>query len=112
MSFAVLPCITPEVVNLIRTIIMLCIIAISSSVVGFCLDVIGPKRKLLCFIRRNGIPSVVTVLLIVAAIGVCYLTIKALKLAVYSANPKAVIQVTYAYGCYCIAIAELHNSKA
>ncbi|XP_022184646.2 transmembrane protein 127 isoform X1 [Nilaparvata lugens] len=102
---AVLRCITPEVVNLMRTVIMICIIAIIFSVVGFCLDVIGPKSKLLCFIRRNGIPCVASVLLIVLAISLCYWTTKAIKSAIFAANSQAIIQVTYAPGCYLIAIA-------
>ncbi|XP_039282433.1 uncharacterized protein LOC111043911 isoform X2 [Nilaparvata lugens] len=45
------------------------------------------------------------VLLIVLAISLCYWTTKAIKSAIFAANSQAIIQVTYAPGCYLIAIA-------
>ncbi|CAB0014398.1 unnamed protein product, partial [Nesidiocoris tenuis] len=54
----VLHCVTPEVLNLMRILIMLCILCIFYSMVGFCLDVIGPSKKSLRFIRRNALPSI------------------------------------------------------
>lgn len=106
-SNTVLKCVTPEVVKLIRMIILLCIAAIFCSIVGFCLDVIGPKKKLLRIIRQNGLPSIITVLLIVTTSGVSYLVATALQNAAYKAHQKdpASIQVAFDIGYYTITIA-------
>ena len=58
--FKVLACVTPDVVNLMYVLILLCLIAIFWSMVGFCLDVIGPNKKTLRFIRRNALPPIWT----------------------------------------------------
>lgn len=61
MSFvSVLRCVTPEVANLMRIMIILCILAVFSSLVGFCLDVVGPTKKILNNLRKNAVPSIAT----------------------------------------------------
>ncbi|PSN50160.1 hypothetical protein C0J52_11969 [Blattella germanica] len=55
-----LQCVTPEIANLMRVIIMLCFLAMISSLLGFFLDIVGPTRKILKIIQRNSIPSIFT----------------------------------------------------
>lgn len=43
-----------------RIIILLCFLAMLSSLVGFFLDIVGPTRKIFKIIRRNAIPSIFT----------------------------------------------------
>lgn len=97
-----LQCVTPEVVNCMRIIILLCFFAIISSMVGFFLDIVGPTRRVLKIIRRNAIPSICTVIWVIAIIGVCYyITVILENLDTHDSK----IQVTYEYGCYTITAA-------
>lgn len=104
-SNEILPCVTPEVANLMRIMITLCILAVFSSLVGFCLDVFGPTKKILNNLRKNAIPSIATVLLVTSVIGVCYLISRSLEITIYEMNPHVNVQVAYEYGCYTITAA-------
>ncbi|XP_073998062.1 transmembrane protein 127-like [Rhodnius prolixus] len=101
----VMYCITPDVLNLMRVLIMLCVLCIFYSMIGFCLDVIGPTKKSLRFIRRNSLPSIWAVLTVVAIVGVCYLITRSLEHAVRNMNSTYGIHITYEYGCYAITAA-------
>lgn len=92
-----LRCVTPEIANLMRVIIILCFMAMSCSLVGFFLDIVGPTKRVMKIVQRNSIPSIFTVLWVVAIIGVCYDITKLLE--------ASGIQVYYEYGCYTITAA-------
>ncbi|KAF6200132.1 hypothetical protein GE061_006433 [Apolygus lucorum] len=101
----VLQCVTPEVLNLMRVLIMLCILCIFYSMVGFCLDIIGPSKKSLRFIRRNALPSIWSVLTAVAVVGVSYLVTRSLELSIRAIRPHEPVHITYEYGCYTVTAA-------
>lgn len=71
--------------------------AMSCSLVGFFLDIMGPTKRVMKIVQRNSIPSIFTVLWVVAIIGVCYDITKLLE--------TSGIQVYYEYGCYTITAA-------
>ncbi|XP_067003438.1 transmembrane protein 127 [Anabrus simplex] len=100
-----LQCVTPEIANLMRIIILLCFLAMISSLIGFFLDIVGPTRKTLKVIRRNGIPSTITVLWVVAIVGLCYYITLLLEVAVREMHPGYRVHVSYEYGCYTITAA-------
>ncbi|GLG95588.1 RING-box protein 1A [Gryllus bimaculatus] len=97
-----LQCVTPEIATLMRIIILLCFMAMISSLVGFFLDIVGPTKKVLKVVRRNAVPSIITVILVVIIIGVCYyitLLLENVGMQEYK------VQVSYEYGCYTITAA-------
>lgn len=100
-----LQCVTSEIANLMRIIILLCFMAMISSLIGFFLDIVGPTRKILKVIRRNGIPSTLTVVWVVIIIGVCYYVTLLLEAAVREMHPGYKVHVSYEYGCYTITAA-------
>ncbi|KAJ9594352.1 hypothetical protein L9F63_014228 [Diploptera punctata] len=104
-SSGTLQCVTPEIANLMRVIIVLCFMAIISSLVGFFLDIIGPTKKILKIVQKNSIPSIFTVLWVVAIIGVCYDIATLLEEILQTMNPTSEVQVSYEYGCYTITAA-------
>ncbi|XP_067126468.1 transmembrane protein 127-like [Centruroides vittatus] len=65
-------CVTPAIVNVIRTVIALCFIAILTTLVQFFFDTIGVRNKWLKTIRRNSLFNILTVLLCVVVIGLCF----------------------------------------
>ncbi|KAK9508859.1 hypothetical protein O3M35_006318 [Rhynocoris fuscipes] len=98
----VMVCITPDVLNLMRVLILLCVLSIFYSMIGFCLDIIGPTKKSLRFMRRNSLPSIWAVLTVVTIVGVCYLVSRSLEYEVRNMFPANPIHITYEYGCYAI----------
>lgn len=101
----VLQCITPEVLNLMRVLVMLSFLCIFCSMVGFCLDMIGPTKKSLRFVRRNGLPSTWAVLIIITMVGVCYLVTNALEYAIQELYESRRFHIAYGYGVYTITAA-------
>ncbi|XP_014241090.1 transmembrane protein 127-like [Cimex lectularius] len=101
----VFDCVTPEVLNLMRVLIMLCILCIFHSMVGFALDVIGPSKMSLRFIRRNALPSIWSVLTVVTIVGVCYLVTRSLDYSMRTMYPTNIGMVTYENGCYTVTVA-------
>lgn len=65
-------CVTPAIANLMRTIIAFCFIAILSTLLQFFFDTIGVMNKWLKIIRRNSLCNILTVLLCVIIIGLCF----------------------------------------
>ncbi|XP_049952780.1 transmembrane protein 127-like [Schistocerca serialis cubense] len=98
-------CMNQEIANLMRTVILLCFMAMSSSLLGFFLDIIGPTTKILRTIRRNAIPSIFTVICVVAIIGLCYYITTLLQRVIQNSNPEREVKVAYEYGCYTITAA-------
>lgn len=67
-----LGCATPQIIALKRAIIGLCFLAIMSSSIQFFLDIIGAKRKWVNTMRTHAVGNIITVLLCVLIIGLCY----------------------------------------
>ncbi|XP_071448521.1 transmembrane protein 127-like [Hetaerina americana] len=107
-----LPCVTPEIANLMRILIVMCFLAMASSLFGFFLDIIGPTKKSLQFIQRNSLPSIVTVLWVVGIIGVCYYITILIESSLQSQYPNSNVFVTYEYGCYTITAAGAASNVA
>ncbi|KAI2798710.1 hypothetical protein BLOT_010687 [Blomia tropicalis] len=67
-----LTCVTPQILALKRTIIGLCFLAIMCSLIQFFMDIIGTKRKWVNSMRSHAVGNIITVLLCVLIIGLCY----------------------------------------
>nr|CAD7588924.1 unnamed protein product [Timema genevievae] len=98
-------CATPEIATLMRLLILLCFMAMISSLVGFFLDIVGPTKKIFKIIRRNSVPSIFTVVWVVVIVGICYYVSIRLTTVVQNMNPESEVQVSYEYGCYTITAA-------
>ena len=53
-------CLTPPIVNLLKVILMLDLMAVIMSFVGFILDILRTKSRMLFFIRSNGLFTIST----------------------------------------------------
>ncbi len=53
-------CLTPTIVNLFKIILMLVIIGIILSFIGFLLDILGTKSRLSLAVRANGLLTIPT----------------------------------------------------
>ncbi|XP_054259096.1 uncharacterized protein LOC128983714 [Macrosteles quadrilineatus] len=100
-----LACVTPDIANLMHILIILSILAILSSSVGFCLDMIGPTKHPLKVLRRNAIPSISTVFIVITMIGTSYFVTRSVEESILEMNILTDMQITYDYGCYVITAA-------
>lgn len=65
-------CVTPEIVSLMRMVIVLIFLLISTALMQMLLDMNGPSSAFLKALQRNAIPSIFSVLLCVVSVGLCY----------------------------------------
>ncbi|KAI5646006.1 hypothetical protein NE865_01899 [Phthorimaea operculella] len=94
------PCITPEIITLMRVLILLCFMVLLCSCIGVLINLTSLNSKVIKMMRRNAIPSIMSVFWVIAIVGVCYYTTVVLGNA-NSTNPNT-IQVDYEYGFYTI----------
>lgn len=94
------PCITPEIITLMRVLIILCIMVLLSSSIGVIINLTSLNSKALKMLRRNAIPSIMCVFWVIAIVGVCYYTTVVLG-NTNNSDPNT-IQVDYEYGFYTI----------
>lgn len=73
-NMAMSNCVTPKIVGLMKTNIVLCLGAIACSLVQFLWDSLGLRSKKALMLRRSAVGSTTTVILCVASIGICYYT--------------------------------------
>lgn len=97
------PCITPDIVNLMRSLILLCFMVLLCSFFGVILNLTNVSSKALRLIRRNAILSILCVFWVIAIVGVCYYTTVILE--TQGDTPPRTIQVDYEYGFYTITAA-------
>ncbi|XP_042858221.1 transmembrane protein 127-like [Penaeus japonicus] len=65
-------CVTPEIVTLMRVVIGLIFVMICASLIQMMLDITGPTGRVLKCVRKNAIAGIVSVLVCVVCVGVCY----------------------------------------
>lgn len=65
-------CVDAVLVSVLRSILALTILSTFCTLVAFVLDIIGPKKKFLMIIRRNGMLNIAAVFLLVTVCGMCY----------------------------------------
>lgn len=65
-------CVDPVLLSVLRAVLALLILSTFFTLVAFVLDIIGPKRKYLMIIRRNGMLNISSVFLLVTVCGLCY----------------------------------------
>ncbi|CAG9562520.1 unnamed protein product [Danaus chrysippus] len=94
------PCITTEIITLMRILILLCFMVLLSSCIGVLINLINHNSKALKMLRRNAVPSIMCVFWVIAIVGVCYYTTVVLGNA-NNSDPNT-IQVDYEYGFYTI----------
>ncbi|XP_059057404.1 transmembrane protein 127-like [Achroia grisella] len=94
------PCTTPEIITLMRILILLCFMVLLCSCIGVLINLTSLNSKAIKLLRRNAIPSIMCVFWVIAIVGVCYYTTVVLGSENYS-DPNA-IKVDYEYGFYTI----------
>ncbi|CAG9132714.1 hypothetical protein JYU34_017477 [Plutella xylostella] len=97
------PCTTPEVITLMRVLILLCFMMLLWSCIGVLINLTSLNSKAIRMIRRNAVPSVLCVFCVIAIVGVCYYT--TVVLGNVSNSDINTIQVDYEYGFYTITAA-------
>lgn len=103
-----------------RTLILLCFMAIFFSLTGFFLDILAPKPAVYKFIRRYAIASTCTgtptplqsnlihthiffsVFWLTAVLSICYYVLALLEESLAMQYPKIETEVAYGYGFYLI----------
>lgn len=65
-------CVTPEIVTLMRVVIGLIFVMICTSLIQMMLDITGPTGRVLKCIRKNAVAGIISVLVCVVCVGVCY----------------------------------------
>ncbi|KAJ3627017.1 hypothetical protein MTP99_014425 [Tenebrio molitor] len=95
--------INSTIVNMMRTTILLCFMAIIFSLAGFFLDIIGPKNILYRMIRRYAVPGTCTVLWIMAIVSISYYIVLLLEDSLAKLSLKVDTTVSYGYGFYLFA---------
>ncbi|CAH4034078.1 transmembrane protein 127-like [Pieris brassicae] len=94
------PCTTPEIISLMRVLILLCFMVLICSCVGVLINITSLNKRAIRMLRRNAVPSIVCVFWVIAIVGVCYYTTVVLG-NVNNSDPNE-IQVDYEYGFYTI----------
>ncbi|XP_050294280.1 transmembrane protein 127-like [Anthonomus grandis grandis] len=105
VDFTDLSCLDGTLVNLMRIIILMCFMAILFSLMGFFLDVIGPKALLYRMLRRYSVAGTATVLFIMSIITMSYYVIVLLQNAIESEYPRTYYDISYGFGFYLVTIA-------
>ncbi|XP_026489775.1 transmembrane protein 127-like [Vanessa tameamea] len=94
------PCTTPEIILLMRILILLCFMVLLCSCIGVLINLISLNSKAIKMLRRNAVPSIMCVFWVIAIVGVCYYTTVVLG-NTNNSDPNT-IQVDYEYGFYTI----------
>jgi len=71
-SGTTMSCLTPLVVNLLKVMLMIVVLAITLSFTGFLLDILGTKSRLCLTLRTNGFLTVPIVLLCATIVSLAY----------------------------------------
>ncbi|CAH0399821.1 unnamed protein product [Chilo suppressalis] len=94
------PCSTPEIITLMRILILLCFMVLLCSFIGIVINITNLELKAIKTLRRNAIPSIMCVFWVIAIVGVCYYT--TVVLGNENNGEHNTIQVDYEYGFYTI----------
>lgn len=94
------PCTTPEIITLMRVLILLCFMVLLCSCIGVLINLTSLNSKAIKMLRRNAIPSIMCVFWVIAIVGVCYYT--TVVLGNENNSDPNTIQVDYEYGFYTI----------
>ncbi|KAF8790079.1 transmembrane protein 127-like isoform X1 [Argiope bruennichi] len=100
-------CLTPEIVAVQRIIIGLCFITIFFSFSQFYFDISGVKNNSLKCTRRCGLGSILSVIMIVIIIGLCYYVSDMMEQQqeLTKLYPATRVEVTFGVSYYLIATA-------
>ncbi|XP_041979813.1 transmembrane protein 127-like [Aricia agestis] len=94
------PCITIEIITLMRILILLCFMVLLCSSIGVLINFTSLNSKAIKMLRRNAVPSIMCVFWVIAIVGVCYYT--TVVLGNENNSDPNTIQVDYEYGFYTI----------
>ncbi|XP_028176192.1 transmembrane protein 127-like [Ostrinia nubilalis] len=94
------PCSTPEIITLMRILILLCFMVLLCSFVGIVINITSLEIRAIKTLRRNAVPSIMCVFWVIAIVGVCYYT--TVVLGNENNTDHNTIQVDYEYGFYTI----------
>lgn len=96
-------CINSTIVNMMRTTILLCFMTIIFALLGFFLDIIGPKSIMYRMVRRYAVLGTCTVLWIMAVISISYYIVVLLEDSIQKIYPNIDPEVSYGLGFYLLA---------
>lgn len=96
-------CITPKIVNMMRITIVLCFMTIIFALMGFFLEIIGPKHPVYTSLRRYAVMGTFTVIWIMVIVGISYYIVVLLEMSLVKFYPKQQSSVSYGIGFYLIA---------
>ncbi|CAG9772644.1 unnamed protein product [Ceutorhynchus assimilis] len=98
-------CLDSLIVNMMRIIILLCFMAIIFALLGFFLDIIGPRAPFYRMLRRFCVPGAATIIFIMTIAPTSYLVMVLLQHAIEDENPKSYYDISYGFGFYLITFA-------
>lgn len=98
-------CIDSSTVNMMRIIILLCFMAMLFSLIGFFLDIIGPRTLIYRMFRRYSVAGISTILFVMTIVTMSYYIIVLLQDAIEDEDPKVYYDVSYGFGFYLVACA-------
>lgn len=94
------PCTTPEIITLMRILILLCFMVLLCSCIGTLINLSSLNSRAIKILRRNAVPSILCVFWVIAIVGVCYYT--TVVLGNTNNDDPNTIEVDYEYGFYTI----------
>nr|XP_023025529.1 transmembrane protein 127-like [Leptinotarsa decemlineata] len=95
-------CVNSKIVNMMRITILLCFMTIIFALMGFFLEIIGPKHLLYKSLRKYAIMATCSVIWIMVIIALSYYIVVLLEDSLAKVYPKVVSSVTYGIGFYLI----------
>ncbi|KAF7285354.1 hypothetical protein GWI33_010755 [Rhynchophorus ferrugineus] len=105
INYYLYDCIDSTIVNIMRIIILLCFMAIIFSLMGFFLDIIGPRTLIYRMFRRYSVAGTATILFVMTIITMSYYVVVLLQDSIADKPSKSYYEVSYGFGFYLVAFA-------
>ncbi|XP_066252685.1 transmembrane protein 127-like [Euwallacea similis] len=98
-------CLDSSIVNMMRIIILLLFMAILFSLLGFFLDIIGPRTLIYKMFRRYSVAGISTILVIMIIVTMSYYTVMLLQNSIEGRSSLKNCDVSYGFGFYLMTFA-------
>ncbi|KAJ8920385.1 hypothetical protein NQ315_005251 [Exocentrus adspersus] len=98
-------CLNSTIVNMMRTMILLCFMSIIFALLGFFLDIIGPKSLFYRMVRKYAVLGTCTVLWIMAILSMSYDVVLLLEDSLDKTTSDSDTGVNYGLGVYLVGAA-------
>ncbi|CAH1119280.1 unnamed protein product [Phaedon cochleariae] len=103
-------CISAEIVNMMRIMILFCFMTIIFALIGFFLEICGPRNIVYQSLRKYAVMGTCTVIFILTIIGFSYYTIILLEESLNKYYPKYETSVSYGIGFYLLGASGVFTS--